>query len=154
MSGKEKDEDLKKNAETTPSSEIEEIDEEGTEVIPPEILDQLPPHARESIRETFGIISRPMSNPIASKITSDHISSVIENDERESVRKNNQKTTGRFFTLVYVLIGVVVFFILANMFAKSDPALFKEILKILGTFVAGIGAGWGFTTAASKRNQS
>lgn len=123
--------------------EAEEVSTEP-EILPPELLEDLPPEAASHIRETFLSLSGPMQNPIARKVTGDHITQLIENSAVESKREHDHKANGRLYTLVYVVLGILVFFGLAWMFAKNDPELFKEILKLFTTFAAGLGVGWGF----------
>lgn len=122
--------------------------EDGIEVIPPEILEQLPPHMRETI-SSIGIFSSPMQNPLARKITSEHIDKIIDNDDKDASRRFTQKTMSRFFSLAYVLIALGAFFLLSHLFGERNPDLFEKILVFFGTFFAGFGAGWGFTTFTS-----
>lgn len=113
----------------------------------PEILEALPQPVGERIRETFGLISGPVANPITKKVTSEHITQMIENDEKRSERNHSLKTSGRLFTFGYVVLAVVCFFGLAWMFGSTDKDLFKQIVGFFATFAAGFGAGWGFTVA-------
>ncbi|MBN9885943.1 hypothetical protein [Salipiger abyssi] len=116
--------------------------------IPPEVLESLPEPMRHQVRETFGILSAgPARNPVAEKVTPEHISQLIANDEADSVREYEERASSRRYTLVYVVLAILAFFVLAFTFAKDNPDLFKQILAFFATFGAGFGAGWGFTAA-------
>jgi len=134
-----------KNAPATDDAPIEG----GTEdpPIPQEVLDSMPEPVRSRVQETFAFLSAgPMQNPVTRKITSHHITQLIENDAKQGERAFEDKRASRCYTLVYVCIAVACFFGVAWMFARSDPALFQQILAFFATFVGGFGAGWGFTT--------
>ena len=102
---------------------------------------------RESIRETFGLISGPMANPIAKKVTSEHISQMIANDGKNAERNHHLKNSAPICSIVYVVLAIASFFGVAWMFGKTDRALFIQIVGFFASFAAGFGAGWGFTTA-------
>ena len=133
---------------STPSKQ-DELDDDNP--IPGEILEKLPEPMRDSIRQTFGILSHgPMQNPIAKKVTSEHITQMIALQDKDSERGYKLHQHGRLYTAGYVVLGIASFFGLAWFFGNSDPELFKQILTYLGTFIGGFAAGWGFT--ASKGN--
>lgn len=130
-------------------------DQEGANdtPIPAEILEKMPPPMRDTIKETFGLIaSGGMGNPIAKKVTSAHIDKLLDNGEAESKREHSYRESGRFFALAYVVIAIVAFFVLAWMFGKSDPELFKQVLTFIVTFGAGFAGGWGINAARTNKD--
>lgn len=121
--------------------------------IPTEILERMPPPMRDTIKETFGLItSGGMGNPIAKKVTAAHIDKLLDNGEAESKREHSYRENGRFFALVYVVIAILAFFGLAWMFGKSDPELFKQVLTFIVTFGAGFAGGWGINAARTNKD--
>lgn len=113
----------------------------------------MPPPMRDTIKETFGLItSGGMGNPIAKKVTAAHIDKLLDNGEAESKREHSYRERGRFFALAYVVISIVAFFVLAWMFGKSDPELFKQVLTFIVTFGAGFAGGWGINAARANKD--
>lgn len=96
------------------------------------------------IKETIGMFSGPMVNPISKKITSDHITQMIQNDAQETKNDYEFRSSGRKYFLLYAIIvffGVTYIFI----FAEKNTSLYVAILSHAGAIVAGFGAGWGFS---------
>lgn len=120
--------------------------------IPPEIFDKIPPPMRSQVSETIAMFAAGNApNPLASKITGEHISKIIDNSSTDSQREHDLIVTKRRYILGYVLIGIVTFFLLALMFAKSDPDLFSDIVSHFAAIVAGFAAGWGFTAVNGSK---
>lgn len=130
----------------------EEIDVDNNDgAIPPEILEAMPPEVRSHIKESFGIISGPVANPIARKLTPEHITKVLDQHEAESQRLDSYRKQGRWFNIAILLIALGAFFLFAVMFGYSNPELFKQSIAFLATFFAGFAGGWGINAAISKR---
>lgn len=126
--------------------------DEEEEDIEPEIVQKLPPEARQLVRE-IGIFSGPMQNPLAKKIQPGHIDKLLDYGEQESVREHDLRKSNRLFRLAYVLIAIVAFILFTYMFADGNPELYKDILTFFGTFAAGFGVGWGFNAYQTNKSE-
>jgi len=132
--------------EVPPEHVAEETDSDSP--IPQEVLENMPPDIRRDMQKITGIFaSGSMGNPIARKVTAEHIDKVLDHNEAENRREFQYRGAGRWFALAYVLISVVVFFLFAWMFGRSDPELFKLVLTYVATFGAGFAGGWGVKAA-------
>ncbi len=111
------------------------------QVVPQEVLDKLPPEVKQQITLMMSHqrIGLPAPNPLAAKITSEHIGTILENSERDSKREFDSK----WFSLAYVIcaLGFLVFVFLY--LPTVDKELFVEVLKLLLTFLGGLGTGLG-----------
>ena len=86
----------------------------------------------------------PARNPLFEKITEGHITTVLENSAKEDERAFEYSTVGRRYKLVYVMIGIAVFFILTVYMMPVDKELYKQLLQGLAVFLGGFGAGYGY----------
>ena len=137
---------------TSAEASTSEEDDEGP--LPSEVLERLPPPMREMISQSIGIMSSgPMQNPIARKVTEEHIGKMIDNEQKDAERRYRLAQTGRFFTVFYVVIGIATFFGVAWTFATTDKELFRQIIAVFATFIAGFGAGWGFTSTRKPSDE-
>lgn len=118
----------------------------GDESAPAELLDGLPFTEEATKKEIISMLSVQgrVAHPIASKLTEGHIHEIITNSEKREQREYDFLKSGRIYTLVYTVVGVSVFFALFFFIGKHNEPLFEKILTYLGTFVAGIGVGWGY----------
>ena len=101
------------------------------------------------------------TNPITSKITAEHIGQIIESTENESVREfefnklelDAQQTTNQtanVYHLVYFVICLAFIAFLIVYLSSIDKALMVEVLKLILTFLSGIGVGFGIKNFRNK----
>ncbi len=120
----------------------------SAEVISAEVLDKMPEPIRKSVSETMiRMSSGPMANPLASKMTAKHITKIIDTKAQETKADQEYRSTNRRFVLSYVILGIIVFFVMTYFFLVAVPnsELYITILTHLGTAVAGIVGGWGYS---------
>jgi hypothetical protein len=113
-----------------------------SEVVPPELMKQIPPEAQQQIRQMiamFGQVSGPV-HPLAKKLTEGHITKIIDNIEKDEDRRFQEGRDVRkmgltiFFAILIVLASLMVFFTVMN---RTD------ILIPLVSALVGFGGGYG-----------
>lgn len=108
--------------------------------VPPELLAKMPAEAQ---RELVMFLSHQRigfpPNPIASKITPDHITKLIDNSESESQRDFHSQ----WFTFGYAILALAFLVFVFIYLPSVDKTLFVDVLKLLLTFLGGLGAGFG-----------
>ena len=126
----------------------EQEKEIGEEIFDAEVMKDLPPKVKEMMIQItsmqHGIPPGP-PRQLLEKITSEHITKSIDLTAKEDERHYEYAKSGRMYTFAYVVIALLAFFGLALLllFVARDIDLFKEIVKTLLIFAAGIGAGYG-----------
>ena len=78
--------------------EVEAADDDESSLIPPEILEAIPPNERRTVTRAFASLTQiaaPVFNPIFRRITSDHLTSIIEYTESASVRADAATSSER-----------------------------------------------------------
>ena len=115
--------------------------------VSPELLDKLPPEVRNYVlmMSHYQRIGAP-PNPLANKITSEHIDKIIESSEKDSEREFKSK----WFTLIYSVLALGFLVFVFIYLPTIDKDLFKEVLKILLTFLGGLGTGFGISKFRQK----
>lgn len=119
------------------------------DVLPPEIMKQLPKELQDKVRESLtmsmtmmeGSIPRPF--PLADKITSEHVGKIIDHVENESIRDSKQRGSDRWFILVGFLVVVAFFAGMSYLFRNSTELMMNMIIALV-SLVGGFGAGYGF----------
>lgn len=123
--------------------------------IPEESLRKLEPEHQNIVRKMFtamSIQSGIREHPILKKLTSEHVTNLINNDEKASIRECEERKDIRknslliFGSILLSIIFLCVFFTLTN----NKDTLY-EILKIIGAFAGGFGAGFGVSTYYKKQ---
>lgn len=142
-------EDVAKNDEELAIEPEKDEAIEGIAEVPQQLLDKLPPEVKQQIT-TFLLshqrIGLPAQNPLASKITSEHIDKIIDNSDKDSERDFK----ARWFTLAYALLALGFLVFLFIYLPTVDKALFLEVLKLILTFLGGLGTGFGISKLKKK----
>ena len=106
---------------------------------------------QEVVESTFR--AGPAYHPIFDKLESEHVTQFLtgsfeaENAERQTRRGN------RWFLLGYVVIAVGVFAFLTSFLLPSHSEQYFALLQYLGTFVAGLGGGYGLKSYQDRRSK-
>lgn len=127
---------------------LEESEETGNKSEKATLLDEdlknLPPEAAKMIqlfmsRERIG----PMPNPIASKINEKHIDTILEHAERDEERQFKSSIHQKFFVGFIIVVFVGLFVFLTMWLSDSNRDLYMDIVKIVISFLGGLGSGYG-----------
>jgi hypothetical protein len=92
----------------------------------------------------------PAPAMLIDKMDKEHISKMLDITEAENKRGYDYATSGRKFTVLYVLIGVGVFVFLTCYLAGRNMDLYKKLLELAVTFFAGVGGGYGLRAFTSR----
>lgn len=147
----EKDPTKESSAENDQSDDIAAL--EGIPVspqdVPQELLDKILPEAQRELRMFLSATQRIgfAPNPIAGKITSEHITQVIGNAESDSQRIYKSQ----WFSLGYAVLALAFLVFVFIYLPTVDKELFVEVLKLLLTFLGGLGAGFGIAKYKGKK---
>ena len=95
--------------------------------------------------------SGPAYHPIFEKFQPEHVSQVLTQSHQAEREERQFRREGRWFRLLYVLIGVAVFVFLTWFLLPAHTALYLEILKGLGIFGAGAAGGYGLRAHQERR---
>lgn len=125
--------------------DVDESDGEGEFPFPSEMLESLPPEQRSVFRSALSMfmgISRPPSDPIRRRITSEHITQILENQERSGQRNHSSENSDRwlfvwFGTLILAAaVGLIVFFGIRETY-EVVTAIIGGLLGFAGGFGVG-----------------
>jgi len=142
-----------KNEISSPKNELQEPN--NLLPIPNEIKQKLKPEQLKSYREVSSLLQIQAGiteHPFLKKLTSEHITNLIDNDEKANIRGCDERKDIRksnlmiFGSILVFVIFICVFFTLTN----NKDTLY-EILKIMGAFAGGFGAGFGVSTYYKKQ---
>lgn len=126
--------------------------EESSEVIPAEMLKNLPPETR---KEVLSIMSMqrigPMPSPFAHKVTEEHISKILEIAEKDDDLSYKDVQQSRKYTLGYILIFVALFIFLVIFLSSLGEEIFKLGVGALVTYLGGIGTGFGASNYVRRK---
>ncbi|MFG0326319.1 MAG: hypothetical protein ACF8SC_03500 [Phycisphaerales bacterium JB037] len=117
------------------------------EPISPEVLEKLPPEAREVVQSwqasmQTSIVAGP-PDPIGRVLTADHFDKILDNEERRDSRRHAAEKFRMGFVVLLAVIGLIFVILITWMLAgKSDDLLEKIIVAVIA-FVGGLGAGLG-----------
>jgi len=141
-----KDSDKKqKNVDGTDVAKILEGSEEA------EIFDQLPTKLKEVTRVmAMSGFSGSFPSNITTKLSESNIDKIIEVAEKGDERNFKDIQRSRVFSLIYALIAVAVFIFITLYLQGKDPALFKDIVKMIVGIIGGIGIGYGYKSHKMK----
>ncbi len=126
-----------------------------------EILSSLPDELPQEVKERvtsmmMGFsgtsISRSSSrHPLFDKFSEDHVHKYLDYIQRDDDHAHELKSSNRWFHLTYTIIGVLFFSFLVVYLLPKDKNLLNDILKLLFTFVGGIGSGYGIRSYLDKK---
>ncbi|KPK74372.1 MAG: hypothetical protein AMJ79_14350 [Phycisphaerae bacterium SM23_30] len=128
------------------SQDAEEIvskEKSKNQEIPPEVLEKLPSHIRESFQAMM-VMSGQVPHPLISKLEPEHIHKIIDATEKDNQRDFQDKLSSRKSNLIWLL--VICVFILAVfalfIFSKNTDLVVPIGTALLG-FAGGFGSGFG-----------
>lgn len=117
--------------------------------LPKELEENLPQEAKSILR--FASFSGSNQNPIFEKINSEHISKFIEIESDSNNRKFKDKSSVRFYNLIYFFVGIAVFIFLIIYLSSDNTTLLEKILSHAFAFVGGLGGGYIIKSQRDKR---
>lgn len=117
--------------------------------LPKELEDNLPPEALSILR--FASFSGSKKNPIFDKVNSEHITKFIELESESKNKKFKDKSSIRFYNLIYFFTGISLFIFLIMYLSKDNPTLLEKILSHGFAFVGGLGGGYIIKSRRDKR---
>lgn len=126
---------------------------DAEQIVNPEVLEKLPPEAKQEIIKLsafMGSFSSPPHSPILKKVNEEHISKILDFSENDSKRTFEDAQTTKRYNLAYAILFCAVAVFLVIYLSDKNPELLKEILKLLIAFLGGLGAGYGLKRGKSK----
>ena len=101
-----------------------------------------------SLEASFTSIARsgPLYHPIFDKLESEHVTQFLSSAREREENEFRYKTTGRWFRIAYVLIGIAAFSALTVFLVPDQSDIYFDILKSVGIFGAGVAGGYGIKT--------
>lgn len=121
--------------------------------IPVEVLDKLPPEVRQLVIAMSSSVSGPRPHPLAEKIQPEHVMEMLQGADREAAREHTRVTRGQWFTLVYVILGLVTFGLTTWYLVPIDKDLYKEMVKLVFAFAAGAAGGYGYKAYKDAKDE-
>ncbi|HEY0006379.1 MAG TPA: hypothetical protein VGB17_16475 [Pyrinomonadaceae bacterium] len=112
--------------------------------IEPEVLEKLPPEVKKVV-ESFSLFSGsvPVFNPIYKKINESHIDKILDQADKDSQRDYDEGVSTRKYSLVYTVIVLIFLAGMTVFLVNTDRELYKEVLKLILPFLAGMAGGYG-----------
>ena len=120
--------------------------------LPVDVFEKLPPDIRRAIISYTRYVG-PAPNPLFNKIDGEHIHKLIDSTENDEKRAFQDAQSSKWFHLVYVLLAIGVLVFLTLYLPGVDRELYKDVLRFLGTFLSGLGTGFGAAYLLSKRKK-
>ncbi len=122
---------------------VDDEEQDGPPTIPKRVMQSV---------EMFMAQTRSGSipSPFWEKITPEHVSQVIESNDLETKLAIEDRQKGRYFNVVYIILGLVALGFLVLTLQGSNPDLLEKLITIVLSFVGGIGAGWGLARTRSQ----
>jgi hypothetical protein len=123
--------------------------------IDPEILENLSPELGKqiSMMVTRSSYQGPLPNPLIEKLTEEHITKIIDASIQDDDRSYKFATSDRYFTLIYIILGLGIFLTLFFCLINKDIELLKDLLKIILGFITGGLSGYGFKTLKDNKRK-
>ncbi len=117
------------------------------------VLEQLPPELKKNVESALSTqkTETPLPSSLADKITEQHIEKILELTAQEDTRRYMETLQRRRYRLVYFILGMIGFGLLAVFTIGQHTDLFKEIVKLFFVFTGGIGAGYAFKGYFDKK---
>ena len=130
---------------TAAEAEHEEAvgEEEEEPLLPPEVLESMPPDERKVVMRAFASMTRytsPVLNPILRRVKSEHVTRIIDYTESENIRRHDADASERRYQFAYFLIGLAATTSLLVFFAVREQ---YDMLAAIITGVLGFGGGFG-----------
>lgn len=140
-----------------PDSESEqkvESAEDNEQAVKAEILKNLPPEIQEVAEIGFSMqrFSGPVPSPLLKKINEEHISKILDIAAKGDEREFDDAQSSKKYDLIYVLIASGLFVFATIFLANKDIELYKEVLKFLGIYLAGVGSGYGINKVLGDKD--
>lgn len=119
-----------------------------------EILQKLPPHVGKQV-EIFKMMaasSFSQSRGLSDKLTENHITKILELQEKQIDYEHETGKQGRNqFLFIYILTGLLFLVLVFFLVIRNKDALLLDIIKIVGAFACGFGAGIGAKSQFDKK---
>ena len=80
--------------------------------------------------------SGPIHHSIFGKFEAEHVTQFLDHAHKHDIDDSPFRSTGRWFRLAYVLIGVAIFVFLTLFLLPDQSTLYFEVLKGIGIFSA------------------
>lgn len=124
------------------SEQPEDLASRGEEsILPEEVLDKLPPEAKEVVRKSTSMFMAgsfaPPSYHISKKLTTDQIGKVIDNIESESVRDHKERMSSRRWNFAYLMLSLLFIVCISLIFLWKDKA--EYVVPIITALLGGAG---------------
>lgn len=119
-----------------------ELESEAEALLGRDVLQQLPPEAREQIEvrlSTMQFGAHP--EPWKGRINEAHISQILDSTAIENERSYRDRLWERGFVILLMLIFIGFFLVLMFFLVKHDQSLFKDVFTAIAVFIGGFGLG-------------
>ena len=111
--------------------------------------------SRLQIQEIFASVARssgPSYHPIFEKFEAEHVTQFLKQTHETDREERQLRRGSRWFSLGYVVIGVLIFVFLTLFLLPDHADLYLEILKVLGIFGAGAAGGYGLRAYQDRKD--
>lgn len=121
-----------------------DVENEGgveSDILPAELAEQIPSKVREKVTSFF-MSSRASSDPIGSKIKSEHITKAMDL-AKDNSDKNFEyaKGTRRYQFVIFLIAMAVAIFLIVFLIEKQKTEILSPLLAALLGFASGFGIG-------------
>ena len=89
--------------------------------------------------------SGTVPHPIFQKLESEHLTEILAGGREAAREELSLQRSGRWFRLVYVLVGVATFVFLTLLLLPQQSDTYFQLLGALGIFATGVAGGLGFS---------
>jgi len=121
------------------------------EIIPTEVIKDLPPETQDKVKEVIRRTSLEMMSvsghfpsPLLKKINSDHITKMIDYADKDDERNFNYAKTQRNYNLIYFFAFLSLFIFMIVFLIDKDRTLLLDFIKVGLGILGGFGGGYGF----------
>lgn len=114
-------------------------------------LDNFPTLAREEITRLIQVTSGSNPNPILDKFNEQHIDKFLDNAKLEDEHSYKFASSNRWFLLLYIIIGCILFVFLIVYLLPNNKELLVDIFKVIIVFLGGLGSGYGIKSMRNKK---
>lgn len=145
------DEPLPSDASDGESSQAPDGPEPG--LIPPEVLERIPPQQRQLI-ERFEAIAAygPMRNPVLRQVRPEHVTTILANQAREmEIESQDRRDARRVYGWVGLALAVITVGAILVLALTGNQAIVESLLPFFTGLVAGGLGGFGFSEARHSR---
>ena len=151
MNGEKEDKSVKK----TGAEKKSNPENKPTESEQAEILENLPPEAKQAIEMMISMqsISGRTPNPLISKINEEHITKILDQSAKEEENLYKDAQLSKIYALVYTLLIICLIIFLVVFLSGNNKPLLTAIMDKALYALAGFGGGYGLKAYQDSKSK-